>query len=154
MSIYIGMNNQQNSAKAKNRYAWQGLVWNRLLPHNEEKPFTEHNAAENKQYAENIADCYIYQGSFPITDLEELKCFPGKSGKGCKTTQKAGKDKEAPLMGPVGFIEQAPDEADEKRPQEVNGKCSGRKGRSRITLDKEKHAVAASGSDRASGHDS
>jgi hypothetical protein len=123
-----------------------------LLPHNEENPFTEHNAAENKQYSENIADCYIYQGSFPIADLEQLKSFPGKGGKGCEATQKPCKDKKSPFMGPVGLIEQAPDKTYEKGTQEINGKCSGREDGPSKTLDKEKHSVAANSSDRPSCH--
>jgi hypothetical protein len=84
------------------------------LTHYEKQSFAKHNAAENEKYAENIADCYICQGSFPIADLEQLKSFPGKSGKGCKATQKSGKSKKAPFMGPVDFIEQAPDKTYEK----------------------------------------
>jgi len=84
------------------------------LTHYEKQSFAKQDAAENEKYAENIADCYICQGSFPIADLEQLKSFPGKSGKCCKTTQKSGKNKKAPFVGPVEFIEQAPDKTYEK----------------------------------------
>ena len=41
-----------------------------VLAHHEYHTLAEQNAAEDKQYAENITDCYIYQGCFPITDFE------------------------------------------------------------------------------------
>jgi len=119
----------------------------------ENEPLAEQDAAEDQQDTENIADGYVYQGSFPVADLEQLKCFPGKGGKGCKTTQKSGKDKKAPLMGPVGFIKDTPDEADEKGPQKIYGKGSGREDGPCKTLDKEKHSVAAGSPERSPCHD-
>ena len=128
------------------------MLWDGLLAHHEYHASAEHNTAENKYYAENIADCYIGQGSFPITDLKQLQCLPGKSGKCCKAAQEPGKNKKAPFMGPVGLIEQAPDETYEKGTQEINGKCSCRENGSCKTLDKKKHSVAAGSPDRSSSH--
>ena len=118
-----------------------------FLAQYENHALAEQDAAEDEKDAEHIAGRDVYEGGFPFAGLEKLESLPGKSGKCRETPQQASKNKEAPFVGPVSFVKDAPEKADQKGTQKVDGQCAAREQGAAETLDKEKHPMAADSAD-------